>query len=169
MKKARGKRRSALARAVAKLDVFVPRAQQVIRQTRARVIHGVPNSDGKLLSIFEPQARILRRGKLHKPTEFGSLVKVQEAEGGIVTDLDVVSTHHDAALLVPSVERHIEIFGAPPVLASTDRGFYSGAGIQRIEELGVRRAVIPFPGKKSQRRLRHERQRWCPWRARHFR
>jgi IS5 family transposase len=169
MKKARGKRRAALVRAVGKLDVFIPRAQQVIRQTRARVLRGDTTSDGKLLSIFEPDARILRRGKLHKPTEFGALVKVQESEGGIVTDVAIVQTHHDSLLLVPSVERHIEIFGEPPILASTDRGFYSGAAVKRIEELGVRRAVVPFPGKRSQKRIRHEKQRWFrrgrAWRA----
>ena len=169
MKKARGKRRAALARAVEKLDRFIPRAQQVIRQTRARVLRGHTSSDGKLLSIFEPHARILRRGKLHKPTEFGALVKVQESEGGIVTDIAVVDTHHDSVLLVPSVERHIEIFGAPPILASTDRGFYSGEGVKRVEELGVRRVVVPFPGKRSRKRICHEKQRWFrrgrSWRA----
>jgi len=169
MKKARGKRRAALARAVARIDVFVPRAQQVIRQTRARIIRGNTASDGKLLSIFEPDARILRRGKLHKPTEFGSLVKVQESEGGIVTDVAIVETNHDSALLVPSVERHIQIFGKPPNLASTDRGFYSGAAVKRVAELGVRRIVVPFPGKRSQKRIQHERQRWFrrgrAWRA----
>lgn len=169
MKTARGKRRAALARSVEKLDVFIPRAQQVIRQTRARICRGQTSSEGKLLSIFEPHARILRRGKLHKPTEFGALVKVQESEGGIVTDLSIVDTHHDSVLLVPSVEKHIEIFGAPPILASTDRGFYSGEGVKRLEELGVRRVVVPFPGKRSQKRLRHEKQRWFrrgrAWRA----
>jgi IS5 family transposase len=169
MKKTRGKRRAALARSVEKLDVFIPRAQQVIRQTRARICRGQTSSEGKLLSIFEPHARILRRGKLHKPTEFGALVKVQESEGGIVTDISIVDTHHDAALLVPSIEKHIEIFGGPPILASTDRGFYSGDGVKRIEELGVRRIVVPFPGKRSQKRLRHEKQRWFrrgrAWRA----
>lgn len=169
MTKARGNRRAALARAVGKLDVFVPRAEQVIRQTRARVIRGLPSADGKLLSIFEPTARVLRRGKLHKPTEFGALVKVQESEGGIVTDVAVVDSHHDSTLLVPSVERHIEIFGKPPVMASTDRGFYSGTGVKRIEELGVRRAVVPFVGKRSAKRMRHEKQRWFrrgrAWRA----
>lgn len=169
MKKTRGKRRAALARSVEKLDVFIPRAEQVIRQTRARICRGQTSSEGKLLSIFEPHARILRRGKLHKPTEFGALVKVQESEGGIVTDVSIVDTHHDAALLVPSVEKHIEIFGGPPILASTDRGFYSGDGVKRIEELGVRRVVVPFPGKRSQKRLRHEKQRWFrrgrAWRA----
>lgn len=169
IKTASGKRRAALERAVRKLDVFIPRAAQVIRQTRARVLRGVPNSEGKILSIFEPGARILRRGKLHKPTEFGSLVRVQEAEGGIVTDIGIVDGHHDSQLLVAAVERHIEVFGKPPTLAATDRGFYSGAGVHAIEALGVRRAVVPHPGYRSATRIAHERQRWFrrgrAWRA----
>lgn len=169
MKKAKGKRRRALARAVFQLDRFIPKSTQVIKQTRARVLRGVPNSEGKLLSIFESGARILRRGKLHKPTEFGSLVKVQEAEGGIVTDVTMVDGNHDSQLLVPSVKRHIEVFGVPPIMVSTDRGFYSGAGVREIEALGVRRAVVPFPGHRSAKRIAHEHQRWFrrgrAWRA----
>lgn len=169
MRKAKGKRRRALARAVYQLDRFIPKSTQVIKQTRARVLRGVPNSEGKLLSIFEPDARILRRGKLHKPTEFGALVKVQEAEGGIVTDVTMVDGHHDSLLLVPSVRRHIEVFGKPPIMVSTDRGFYSGPGVREIEALGVRRAVVPFPGHRSAKRIQHEHQRWFrrgrAWRA----
>lgn len=169
MKTANGKRRAALERAVRKLDVFVPRATQVIRQTRARIIRGVSNSEGKILSIFETGARILRRGKLHKPTEFGSLVRVQEAEGGVITDVGIVDGHHDSQLLVPAVERHIEVFGKAPTMAATDRGFYSGEGLKRIEALGVRRAVVPHPGHRSAKRIAHERQRWFrrgrAWRA----
>jgi transposase, IS5 family len=169
MTKARGKRRRALARAAARLGAFIPKAKQVIKQTRARVLRGVSNSDGKLLSIFETGARILRRGKLHKPTEFGALVKVQEAEGGLVTDVRVVNGHHDAELLVPSVERHVEVFGRPPIMVATDRGFYSGRGVRTIEAMGVRRVVVPFPGHRSAARVRHEHQRWFrrgrAWRA----
>lgn len=169
MKTARGRRRRKIARSIRILDTILPRARQVIRQTRARVIRGVTNSEGKLLSIFEPDARILRRGKLHKPTEFGVLVKVQEAEGGLVTDVGIVAGNHDTGLLVPSVERHIELFGRAPHLVATDRGFFSGDGERRIQELGVRRAVIPHSGYRSRARIQHERQRWFrrgrAWRA----
>ena len=61
------------------------------------------------------------------------------------------------------------ILGVPPILASTDRGFFSGAGVRRLGELGVRRIVVPFPGKRSAARMRHEKQRWFrrgrAWRA----
>lgn len=168
MKVARGKRRRRIARAIRILDTMLPRATQVVRQTRARIIRGISNSSGKLLSIFEPNARILRRGKLHKPTEFGILVKVQEAEGGIVTDVAIADCH-DTGLLVPSVERHIAVFGRAPHLVATDRGFFSLDGERRIQELGVRRAVIPHSGYRSRARIEHERQRWFrrgrAWRA----
>ena len=69
---ARGRNARRIWLAVAKLDELLPRARQVIRQTRARVLESETRSEGKIISIFEPYARILRRGKLHKPTEFGT-------------------------------------------------------------------------------------------------
>ena len=133
------------------------------------MVRGVTNSEGKLISIFEPTARILRRGKLHKPTEFGQLVIVQEAEGGIVTDAAVTDAGHDSELLVATVERHIELFGKAPKTTATDRGFYSTDGERRLKELGVKHAAIPKPGHKGEARTKHERQRWFKraraWRA----
>ena len=141
----------------------------MIRQTRARVLHGNTQSDGKIISVFEPYARIMRRRKLHKPTEFGSLVLVQESDGGVVTDVRTVDGNHGAALLVPTVERHIEVFRRPPVLAATDRGFFSLEGEKKVRELGVRRPVIPHCGYRSKERIAYERQRWFrrgrAWRA----
>lgn len=162
-------RRRKVERYIAKIERVLPCAKQVVRQTRARICRGVGNSDGKIISIFEPHARIMRRGKLHRPTEFGALCKVQEAEGGIVTDVRVVASNHDSTLLVSSVEKHIEVFGRAPHMAATDRGFFSLEGERRIAELGVKRPVIPHSGYRSQARIGHERQRWFrrgrAWRA----
>jgi IS5 family transposase len=169
LSKMTSQRRRAVERSLAKIERILPHARQVVRQTRARVLRGVSNSDGKIISIFEPHARIMRRGKLHRPTEFGMLVKVQESEGGIVSDVAIVASSHDSQLLVPSVERHIETFGRPPKLVATDRGFFSGDGERRITQLGVERAVIPHSGHRSPSRVAHERQRWFrrgrAWRA----
>ena len=48
---------------------------QVIRQTKARIFHGDSRSEGKIVSLFEPSAEVIRKGKASKPTEFGKLVK----------------------------------------------------------------------------------------------
>lgn len=148
------------AKSLTTLRAILPRAEQVVRQTRARILHGVTDSAGKLLSVFEPYAQVLFRGKLRKPTEFGSLVKVQEADGGIITDITPVSTKCDATLLVSAVERHITVFKRPPRLVATDRGFWSGKGERRIKELGVCHPVVPRPGHRSPARIAHEHQRW---------
>jgi IS5 family transposase len=165
----RGKGRARVARLVQEIELMVPRARQVIRQTRARVLGSQTRTPGKIVSIFEPWAQIIRKGKLDRPTEFGVVVKVQEAEGGIVTDIGVDEARSDAGLLVPSVEAHKAIFGRAPMLVATDRGFFSIRGERRLVELGVRRPVTPWLGHRTRQRITYERQRWFQrgraWRA----
>jgi IS5 family transposase len=55
------------------LDTMIPRVQQVMRQTKARIYQGDTRSVGKIVSIFEPSAEVIRKGKAAKPTEFGKL------------------------------------------------------------------------------------------------
>ena len=161
--------RRAVARALTTLETMIPRARQVLRQTRARILRRTTTSAGKLVSLFEPYARIIRKGKLHRPTEFGVLVKVQESEGGIVTDIGTVTGTADAPLLVPAVERHVAVFGRAPAVLAVDRGFYSGEGERRTHDLGVHHAVVPKPGYRSAQRIAYEQQRWFrrgrAWRA----
>ena len=75
----------------------------------------------------------------------------------------------DHALLVPSVERHKEVFGRVPRVVATDRGFFKTDNVRRIEEMGVRCAAVPKPGHRSPSWLKRERQRWFrrarAWRA----
>jgi transposase, IS5 family len=132
--------------------------RRVVAQTKLRVFKGITDSRTKIVSVFEPETKILRRGKVHKPTEFGHMVKVQEAEGGIVTDIAVV-TEHDAKLLVPSVEHHKKVFGRVPHVVATDRGFFSLDNIRNVAIMGVRCVAVPKPGHRSAGWLARERTR----------
>jgi len=169
LRRLRGRSRGRVQRTLKHLEQIIPRGRQIVRQTRARVLRGKTRTPGKLVSIFEPHAQILRRGKPHRPTEFGMMVKVAETEGGIVSDIGIDSNKADAPLLAPTVERHKKIFGRAPRMVATDRAFHSARGEQRLEELGVRHRVIPKPGYRSPARLEYERQRWFrrgrAWRA----
>jgi len=71
------------------LNTFLARVRQVIGQTKARVFGGNTRAEGKLVSIFEPDTEIIRKGKTSKPTEFGKLVKLQEAENQIIIAYEV--------------------------------------------------------------------------------
>ena len=66
------------------IDTVLPRVQQVVSQTRARIIQGITNSAGKIVSLFEHTTAIIRQGKPGKPTEFGKMIKVQEAENQLI-------------------------------------------------------------------------------------
>lgn len=51
--------RALLARARKQLDEMIPRVQQVIRQTRERVLKGNTHAEGKIFSIFETCTEVI--------------------------------------------------------------------------------------------------------------
>jgi IS5 family transposase len=108
------------------LATMVGRVEQVVTQTWARIFGGNTKFEEKLVIVFEPQTEIIRKGKSSKPTEFGKLVKVQEAENQIVTHYEVYAERpSDSELLVDAVEKHQELTGSIPRLVAADAGFYS--------------------------------------------
>jgi IS5 family transposase len=151
------------------LQTFLPRAQQVLDQTVRRVFDGekVPPTE-KLVSIFEPHSDIIRRGKVNKDTEFGHKVWLGEVEGGFIAQYEVLDGNpNDDSQWQPTLEKHIQLFGRPPTQASADRGVHSADNEAFATELGVKRVVLPKPGRKSETRRQYERQRWF-WRGRRF-
>jgi IS5 family transposase len=58
--------RAAWHKAKKQLDQMIPRVQQVLRQTRERVLRGNTQAEGKLLSLFEAHTEVIRKGKAHK-------------------------------------------------------------------------------------------------------
>jgi IS5 family transposase len=153
--------RRKIARLETALRTTLPRVQRVIAQTRARVLGGDTHVPDKVVSLFEPHTTPIRKGKLVKPTEFGHLVTIQEAEGQIVTAYAIHDGRPaDATLWTPALDAHEATFGRPPDLAVADRGFSSAANERLATERGVRRVVLPRPGTKTDARRAHERQRW---------
>jgi transposase, IS5 family len=118
--------------------------RRVLAQTRARVLRGDTHYPDKVLSIFEPETEAIRKGKAAKPTEFGKLVKIQEAEAGFVTDYAVCPTRvSDQELWEPALTKHQELFDRPPKLAVADGGFASKANERIATELGVEQVALP--------------------------
>ena len=141
---------------------LLPVVDNVLSQTRRRAVHqqDVP-AEEKVVSLHEPTTAILRRGKRAKPTEFGHMVKIQEVDGGIISDIEVLFTAtSDVELLVPSVKKHIAQFGRPPSHLAGDRGFSSAQNEEQAKQLLVQYVGLPAKGKLSLERKTHERQRW---------
>lgn len=144
------------------LETFIPRTEQVIEQTIRRVFQDekVP-ADEKIVSIFEPHTAIIRRGKAGKPVEYGRKVWLDEVEGGIVTHWEVLDGNpSDRDQWIPSLDAHQQLFGKPPTQASADRGVFSADNEAEAKRRGIKRVVLPKPGKKSEKRRQHEKQPW---------
>jgi len=102
VKQAPRRRRSPLQGLAESLETMVGRVGQVVKQARLRIFAGDTKSPGKIVSVFEPHTEIIRKGKASKPTEFGKLVKIQEAENQIVTHFEVFAERpEDSTLLLP--------------------------------------------------------------------
>jgi transposase, IS5 family len=142
------------------LATMVERVEQVVRQTRARVFGGNTKFEEKLVSVFEPQTEIIRKGKASKPTGFGKLVKIQEAENQIVTDFEVYEERPtDSTLLVEAVEAHQQQLGSIPHLVAADAGFYSQANEKRLKQMGVKNVSVPNRNTRSEERRLHQKKR----------
>jgi transposase, IS5 family len=136
-------------------------AARVLKQTQARVLEGNQHYTDKIYSVFEVHTEAIRKGKLSKPTEFGKLVKIQEAEHQIITDYEVFAERPaDQELLIPAIEKHREIFGWVPQLVATDAGFFSLENDRQAKELGVNRVAVPNRKGRDQSRSKEQKQRW---------
>ena len=108
------------------LERMLPRVGQVMRQARPRIVAGDTHAEGKIVSIFEPSTEVIRKGKASKPTEFGKMVKLQEAENQIIIAYEVYDRRpSDGDLLIPAIEIHEAKLGRTPRLVAGDAAFYS--------------------------------------------
>jgi transposase, IS5 family len=93
----------------------IGRTGQVIGQTRTRLAGGTPDGATRLVSLHDPDARPIVKGRLGKPVEFGDKAQVADNPDGVVLDYQVeIGNPADAPLLAPAVRRIAARAGRPP-------------------------------------------------------
>ena len=161
-KRARNRRQQrTLQAAKSYLERIIPLVRQVMYQARERIFKGNTHVPGKLVSLFEPHTEVIRKGKAAKPTEFGKMVKIQEAEAQIVTHYAVYEQRPwDSDLLLPALDVHRQLLGRMPYVLSADAAFFSHRNELAAQARGVKRVAIPNHRTKSPQRKRLEKKRW---------
>ena len=149
---------------------YIPLVEKGIAQTHERVFRGNPYGAGKVLSLFEPHTQAIRKGKAHKPTEFGRLVRLDEVENGIVSRYEVlVGNPADTNAWSAALEQHQLSFGRPPRMATADRGYFAAKNERDAKDSGVERVALPARGRLSKVRSKLQKERWfrraLRWRA----
>ncbi|HCF27715.1 MAG TPA: ISNCY family transposase [Cyanobacteria bacterium UBA11049] len=144
-----------------KWEIFLPRIEQVVEQASRRVLAQEKVSAAeKIVSIFEVHTDIICRGKPNLDVEFGRKVWLDEVDGGIISNYRVLKGNpHDTQQLVSSLDQHIDNFGYPPKLVSSDRGVYSQSNENGAQSLGIKQVILPQGGYRSKQRIQDERKR----------
>jgi transposase, IS5 family len=148
-----GRRRGQLARATNDLTELLAATRQIATQTRRRMSGVTPDGATRRVSLHDPDARPIAKGRLGKPVEFGHKAQLVDNEDGIVVDHTVEHGNPpDAPQLAPAVERVIKRTGRKPRTVTADRGYGEKNVDDALHDLGVRNVVIPRKGKPSQAR-----------------
>ena len=142
------------------LGGWIEAAEKIVQQTQ-EVIKGNRHLPQRLVSLFDVDARPIKRGKSRADTEFGRKVLLGETDHGIITTYDVLEENpSDTALLKPGVKGHRRLFRKRLKAVAGDRGFYSQANEDWLKDNGVRRVSIPKRGKVGKERRSYQKQSW---------
>jgi IS5 family transposase len=145
---------------VAELDRLSGLVEQVAAQTRVRLGGEVPDGSTRVVSLHDPDARPIAKGRLGKPVEFGFKAQVVDNVDGIVIDHTVVMGNPaDAPMLAPAIARVKRRFGRAPAAVTADRGYGEAKIDAELQDLGVKRIYIPRKGKPTAARHKVQRSR----------
>ena len=148
-----------LGRLAGELEETIAATQRLLAQTDQRLAGNRVIPD-RLVSLADPDARPIRKGKPRQPTQFGYTLLLAEDERGFVADHQLHKGNPpDAPQIVPAVQRVIGVTGRVPATVVGDRGFGTAANDQALEALGVRRVGLQRTGTPGKARLAVERTR----------
>jgi IS5 family transposase len=165
-RKARGRGAQRKLKGAAALEEMADRCEKVARQIRQRVA-GEPITD-RIVSLFDPDARPIRKGKLGKPNEFGFVSQLAEltedtrrGARGLILPASTELGNPTEDTLLPGTIAEFQRLGISVREVALDGGFNTGPTHNALADLQPKTVFIAGrqqPGsKRTQRRLRRYR------------
>ena len=156
---ARGRGAQAKLRAARRLEDLAERCQRVATQIQQRV-RGEKISD-RLVSLSDPDARPIRKGKLGKPGEFGYVVQIAEVTAntrrgarGYVLPAASAPGNPGEHRLLEQTAAELDRLDLTPREVAVDGGFVPGPTNQTLTALAPRRTFISGRAESGSRRTR---------------
>ena len=163
--KARGRGARAKLRAAAKLDELADRCARVATQIKQRVA-GEKITD-RLISLADPDARPIRKGKLGKPNEFGYVAQIAEitpntkrGARGLILPVASLPGNPGENTLLPQTVTELTKLGLSPREIALDDGFTVGPTSEQLEDLDPERVFISGRQQPGSRRTQRRLQRY---------
>jgi transposase, IS5 family len=139
-----GRVRGRLRRALDELAVTIERTAALVAQARIRIAGQTPDGATRLVSLHDPGARPIRKGRIDRPVEFGYKAQVADNDDGVILDYSVeYGAAPDGPQLVPAIERISRRAGRTPGAVTADRGYGQPAVERDLRACGVRTVAIP--------------------------
>lgn len=146
-RRARGRGAKAKLTAARQLEELADRSEKVARQIRQRVA-GEKITD-RIVSLADPDARPIRKGKIGKPTEFGYVSQLAEvtehtkpgARGLILPASHQIGNPSENTLL-PGTISELTRLGITPREVAVDGGFQPTPTNAALAELGIKTVFI---------------------------
>jgi IS5 family transposase len=162
---ARGRGAKAKLRAAERLEQLAGRCRKVVEQIDRRV-RGLKLTD-RLVSISDPDARPIRKGKLGKPTEFGYVTQICEvtentrrgARGFILPAAHAPGNPAENTLL-PQTAGELQQAGMRPREIVADGGFLPGPSKDAFPDLDEDCIHLAHQHEPGSRRTRKRRARY---------
>lgn len=133
-------------RVIERVDGKLGQIDQVIKQAHERIIgeRPVANKD-KILSVHEPDAHVIVRGKAGKTVEFGNTLIISENVDGYITDWKLYreTAPGEPEQLAESLQRQNGFDLDPIEAVCTDRGFGTRQTRARLKALDIYDASCP--------------------------
>jgi len=110
---------------VSRIDGVLEKLPQAVKQAHERIIgeRRVAPAD-KLLSLYEPETRVIVRGKSGAEVEFGNKLLLGENREGLITHWELGGeVRSDDKLLAEAIRQTSANTGTPVLLVCGDRGF----------------------------------------------
>jgi IS5 family transposase len=160
--RARGRGAQRKLAAIANLEELAERAARVTAQIKRRLA-GEPIPD-RLVSMFDPDARPIRKGKLGKPNEFGYVAQICEVTQntrrgarGFILPASIKLGSPPESKLLPDTAGELRRLDLRPREVALDGGFELSPTAEALHELSPERVFIAGrqqPGsRRTQRRL----------------
>jgi IS5 family transposase len=131
-RRARGRGAQSKLRAAARLEEACERAGKVCEQIRRRVA-GKTITD-RLISMSDPDARPIRKGKLRQPTEFGTVMQIAElcentrkGARGLILPVATEIGNRNENMLLAGTGRRLRELALRPREVAVDGGFAPSA------------------------------------------
>ena len=156
---ARGRGAQAKLRAAGRIEQLAARAERVGRQIEARLA-GEPITD-RLVSLADPDARPIRKGKLGKPNEFGYVAQVAEvtqntrrgARGYVLPAPSAVGNAGENTLL-PDTVSELERLRLRPREVALDGAFGQHKSSEQLTPIEAERVFVSGRQEPGSRRTR---------------